>query len=70
MTATGDLFGHTKPRAKPRVMAHIVDAGSSAECQLGQFECKRCGWESGWVAFGTITEGKRGIPCAKCNDQE
>lgn len=63
-----DLFPGTKPpRAAPRVMAHVVDAGCSCETNLARFECKRCGWGSGWLSVASISDGKRGIPCQTCN---
>lgn len=63
-----DLFPETKPpRAKPRVMAHVFDAGCSCETELARFECKRCGWQSDWLSVASISEGKRGVPCPKCN---
>lgn len=63
------MFTGTKPRAKPRVMAHIVDAGCGGESLIGKFECKHCGWKSGWISFATTTEGKRGVPCGRCNKE-
>ena len=61
---TPDLFPDTKPpRAKPRVMMHVIDAG---DC-IAKFECAKCGAKSEWVPIANITEGKRGIPCPTCN---
>jgi DNA-directed RNA polymerase subunit RPC12/RpoP len=56
------------PRAKPRVMAKVVDAGEN----IAQFECAKCGWNSGWVYDDemTVTQTKRGIPCEPCNTKE
>ena len=66
-----DLFPETKvPRAKPRVMAHVFDAGCSCETNLARFECKRCGWQSEWLSVASISDGKRGIPCPTCNTGE
>lgn len=68
---TTDLFPSTKPpRAKPRVMAHIIDAGCSCESNLARFRCRRCGWESEWLFVASITGGKRGTPCEKCNPSD
>lgn len=59
-----DLFPCTKPpRAKPRVLMHVIDAGD----QIAKFKCASCGAESEWLPFSTITEAKRGIPCEACN---
>ena len=74
---TPDLFPGTKPpRAKPRVLMHVSDA---ADCHTGRAEdlgkpmctmrCSRCGAETGWLIFETVTEAKRGIPCEVCNKE-
>lgn len=69
MTARqSDLFGFKKPRVKPQFRAHIIDAGAGySKPQIGLFKCHRCHWESRWIEFDTVTEGKRGIPCPVCN---
>ena len=59
-----------KPRAKPRVMMHVVDAGPGDvdDGHLVQFECPRCGNRpEDWDHVRTVSEGKRGKPCPKCN---
>lgn len=65
-----DLFPDTVPapvpRAPPRVMMHVCDAG---DC-IAQFRCAKCGAVSGWLPFATITEAKRGIPCEACNNAQ
>ncbi|WP_227461634.1 DUF1643 domain-containing protein [Cupriavidus pauculus] len=53
---------------------HVCDAG---DCQAGAAEdlgkpmcrmkCGRCGAETDWMIFDTVTDAKRGIPCASCN---
>lgn len=74
---TPDLFPGTKPpRGKPRVLMHVSDAG---ECHTGAAEdlgkpicvmrCTRCGAETDWLIFDTVTEAKRGIPCEACNKE-
>ena len=53
---------------------HVSDAGD-VSCgnsddlgkPLCKMTCHRCGTESDWLIFETITEAKRGIPCEKCN---
>lgn len=64
---TPDLFPETKPpkplRARPRVLMHVIDAG---DC-IARYRCAKCGTESGWQPFATVTEAKRGIPCEACN---
>lgn len=58
---------------KPRVYrAHVVDAGNNCCPDPGAgmaiFKCGRCGWESEWRPFRTVTEAKQGIPCeGTCN---
>ncbi len=56
------------PRAAPRVIAKVKDAGEN--CAF--FTCKKCGWESGWVWDDDwrVTDVKRGIPCEPCNQKE
>lgn len=74
---TLDLFPGTKPpRAKPRVLMHVCDAGQVShgpEDDLGkplcQMRCSRCGAQSDWLVFDTVTEAKRGIPCDACNPE-
>ena len=59
-----DLFPGTKPpRAKPRVMAHVFDAGCSCENNVARFKCRRCSWQSEWMSVASISDGKRGIGC-------
>lgn len=61
---TPDLFpGSKPPRAKPRVMMHVCDAG---DC-IANFKCFKCGATSGWLDVANISEAKRGIPCEACN---
>ena len=74
---TPDLFpGSKPPRARPRVLMHVADAG---QCHTGAAEdlgkpicvmrCTRCGAETAWLIFETVTEAKRGIPCEACNQE-
>lgn len=68
MKNSNDLFENTesqKPKSpKPRVMAHVDDAGIGCF----DFKCQKCGWESGWLFSDmSISQAKRGIPCEKCN---
>lgn len=66
------LFPETqKPRAKRRVMMHLFDAGDPGYVfdgdYIARFECSKCGRKTGWLMMQTITEGRRGVPCPKCN---
>jgi DNA-directed RNA polymerase subunit RPC12/RpoP len=53
---------------------HVSDAGVT-DCgraeDLGKprcrLSCSRCGSESVWLVFDTVTEAKRGVACPKCN---
>lgn len=63
-----DLFG-PRPRRAPRVMMHVNDAygGDGDDAAVAVFRCARCGHETEWTGVRTITEGRRGKPCPKCN---
>lgn len=62
--ASYDLFPEAPvPRAKPRVMMHVIDAG----VDLALFECGRCGYNTDWVPYVSLSEAKRGMPCPDCN---
>lgn len=75
MSRTLELFPETKPaRARPRVLMHVSDAGQvsfGAKEDLGKpmcvMSCRRCGAETDWLVFDTVTQAKRGIPCEACN---
>jgi len=70
-----DLFPETlRGRAKPRVLMHVTDAGdvqSGVAEDLGKpmcrMRCRRCSSETERLIFSSVTEAKRGIPCATCN---
>ena len=64
-------------RAKPRVLMHVCDAGDvphGAAEDLGKplckMRCKKCGIETDWLIFETVTAAKRGIPCETCNKEK
>ena len=53
---------------------HVADAGqvdAGAAEDLGKplcrMRCARCGEETDWLVFDTVSEAKRGIPCPTCN---
>lgn len=65
-----------KPRAKPRVLMHVIDAGIShgacnakgrGEQCVALFKCRKCGHESEWLECDNTTEVKKGIACPICN---
>lgn len=63
------LFPKSK-RKPPRVMMALYDAGDGhgdTDGYIACFKCKKCGHKEEWVQMRTITEGKRGIPCPRCN---
>lgn len=67
---TVDMFPETKTRKPRRVIAHVSDAGPSelkGYTTVAEFECKKCGWKSGWMHFRLRSEPARGIPCEQCN---
>lgn len=61
-----------KPRAAPRKLMHVIDAGDD---QIGEsdcmaiFACKRCGYRSDWLSM-RYGVAKRGVPCPKCNGEQ
>ena len=56
------------PRRKRRVMMHVMDAGNGPSCMVIEFECKKCGHNTGWIKDEkSVSENKRGMPCPKCN---
>lgn len=55
------------PRHPPRKLMHVRDAGNGEAGQVVQFQCDRCGHDSGWVHGLGVAEAKRGIPCPRCN---
>ncbi len=72
-----DLFGYTKPRAKPRVMMHAIDHGQSPgmmpdwrTSKGAHFQCAACGHDDGWSFDMQDSEVRRGLPCPACNEGE
>lgn len=58
----------SKPRAKPRKLMHVYDAGPGYdERDRVKFLCPHCGHESEWMLI-KCSDAKRGIPCPKCNE--
>lgn len=66
----------TKPRAKRRVLMHVIDAGP-CDCDpddttpggikdLVVLKCEKCGHETDWQRV-LRSEAKRGLPCPECN---
>lgn len=55
-----------RPRAKPRVLMHAIDAGSGPSGRVqAKFQCQKCG-HTDWMLC-SLTEMRRGEPCPKCN---
>lgn len=65
-----DVETKPRPRAKPRVLMHVVDAGDCGGC--GEHEsdvrmkCRKCGRETDWTRM-LVSVAKRGVPCPCCN---
>jgi DNA-directed RNA polymerase subunit RPC12/RpoP len=56
-----------KPARKPRrVLMQVCDAGH-CEGHIAQFRCGKCGHVSDWLRIASVTEGKRGVACPRCN---
>jgi len=67
MTARqGELLARPPRQMRGRLM-HVCDAGpgEGRGCVV-MMRCQRCGHQSGWLLFDTVTEAKRGLPCPKC----
>lgn len=72
MSRTPDMFQDLKPpRSKPRVLMHVCDSGWSDDeargPELCKMKCTKCGTETDWLHFASVTEARRGIPCDACN---
>ena len=68
MARQQELFNDKPARAKSRVRAHVVDAGNCpGGGTMAMYECRRCGWKSGWRRSLTLMEPKKGVPCERCN---
>lgn len=62
-----DLFG-PRPRRVPRKLMHVSDAFERDGKQVVRLKCHRCGHESDWTEFDTVTAAKAGAPCPNCNE--
>lgn len=73
----GELFDVAAPPKTRRVMMHVCDAGEGGDWGVEgsgplavRMECKRCGHETDWFTVQNMTEGRRGLPCPKCNKEQ
>jgi hypothetical protein len=57
------------PRARPRKLMRVWDAGNDGTCNVVNFRCPHCGYNDGWTKFKGLTADKRGRPCPRCNEQ-
>jgi hypothetical protein len=70
-----DLFGDKprRPRRKPRVLMHVIDAGDNDGepdyAVIARFQCSRCSAKTDWLQVENVTAAKRGIPCVACNPE-
>lgn len=72
MPRTPDMFPDLKPpRQAPRKLMHVSDASGCCDEEgrgaLVRMECRRCGYESGWLDLPSVTAAKRGLPCPTCS---
>lgn len=67
MARQAEMFAKP-PRAAPRVMARLRDAGERPDGQqVALYQC-RCGWSSDWIVEDRPdSQMKRGMPCPTCN---
>ena len=66
------LFDIDRPRAKPRILMHVWDAGPSDDGDTTdhvRLKCNRCGHETEWQLMRRV-EAKYGVPCPKCNAED
>lgn len=68
------LFDITRPRQKPRVLMHVIDAGpdcgdDGATFDLVRLACAKCEHETDWEKHRR-SEAKYGVPCPKCNTED
>jgi hypothetical protein len=67
MARQAELF--SKPKRRRPVMMHVSDAGGAEDRGvMVTLQCPKCGAETGWIKFRTVTEAKRGQPCPRCNE--
>lgn len=56
-----------RPRAKPRRLMHVIDAGERIDSKDHvHMLCHHCGHDAGWCLL-KMSEAKRGVPCPVCN---
>jgi DNA-directed RNA polymerase subunit RPC12/RpoP len=67
MARQAELFDKPARRTRGQLM-RVIDAGGGESGGLNcQLECSKCGHQSEWLLFDTVTEAKRGLPCPRCN---
>lgn len=66
-SAIADLFPETLVKKPRRKLMHVSDAYEDEGAPICQMRCLKCGQETDWLEFSSVTEAKRGIPCPKCN---
>lgn len=67
-----ELFSKEQaPKRPPIKRMHVVDAGNGLSGKVIQFECRRCGHNTGWIEDTcSVSDNKRGLPCPKCNGED
>lgn len=70
------LFAADQAPVRPRIVRmHAVDIGDAPglmdgwkTTSGGDFVCRRCGHEAGWLFNLCPSEIRRGVPCPVCNE--
>lgn len=70
------LFAADQVPSQPRIVRmHAVDTGDAPGLLPGwrttgggDFVCRRCGHEAGWLFDMSPSEIRRGVPCPVCNE--
>lgn len=65
MARQGMLLDLPPRKTRGRLM-DITDARHDERATV-EFTCSKCGHQTGWTRFATVTEAKRRLPCPKCN---
>jgi len=66
MTARQGELLPKPPRRSRGVLMHVSDARHDAVATV-ELTCRKCGHQTGWIAFRTVTEARRGLPCPACD---
>ncbi len=57
-----------RERKKPQKLMHVCDAGAGeGDWEIVVMQCARCELLTDWFEVKSVSQGKRGIPCPRCN---